>query len=141
MYSSAFTPITSMTLYLCSLLFFQIKRLVVENWFRYQENIIALDIRLRKIVLANYQGYKSQVMLAKFFISRARVLELMRFESVFPSVRYKWIERQRSLLEVEKRASMGAQFDFVSRNIFIGSCSREVVHDLSITDPFQRIHR
>ncbi|KXG21358.1 F-box/FBD/LRR-repeat protein At3g26920 isoform X1 [Sorghum bicolor] len=124
-------------------LYIQITSHEEETWFRYQENIIALDIRLRKIVLANYRGYKSQVMLAKFFISRARVLELMRFESVFPSVRYKWIERQRSLLEVEKRASMGAQFDFVSRNIFIGSCSRdaEVVHDLSITDPFQRIHR
>ena len=123
--------------------FDQITRLEEETWFRYQENIGALDIRLRKIVLANYRGYKSQVMLAKFFISNARVLELMRFELVFPSVSYKWIERQRSLLEVEKRASMGAQFDFVSGNILIGSCSRdaEVVHDLSITDPFQRIHQ
>ena len=122
---------------------FQIKRLKVENWFRYQENIGALDIRLRKIVLPNYRGCKSQVMLAKFFISNARVLELMRFELVFPSVSYKWIERQHSLLEVEKRASMGAQLDFVSGNILIGSCSRdaEVVHDLSITDPFQRIHQ
>ncbi|XP_066368749.1 putative FBD-associated F-box protein At5g38570 [Miscanthus floridulus] len=123
-------------------LYIQIKRLEVENWFSYQENIGALDIRLRKIVLANYQGYKSQVKLAKFFISNARVLELMRFELVFASVSYKWIERQHSLLEVEKRASMGAQLDFVSGNILIGSCSRDAeVHDLSITDPFQRIHQ
>jgi len=121
--------------------FDQITRLEEETWFRYQENIGALDIRLRKIVLANYRGYKSQVMLAKFFISNARVLELMRFELVFASVSYKWIERQHSLIEVEKRASMGAQLDFVSGNILIGSCSRDAVHDLSITDPFQRIHQ
>jgi hypothetical protein len=118
----------------------QIPRLEVENW-RYQENIGTLDIRLRKIVLENYHGYKSQVKLAKFFISNARVLELMRFELVFANVSCKWIERQHSLLEVEKRASMGAQFDFVAGNILIGSYSRDAeVHDLSITDPFQRIH-
>ncbi|KAG0517044.1 hypothetical protein BDA96_09G054300 [Sorghum bicolor] len=121
-------------------LYIQIKRLVVENWFRYQENIGALDIRLRKIVLANYQGYKSQVNLPKFFISNARVLELMRFELIFANVSCKWIERQHSLLEVEKRASMGAQFNFVSGNILTGCSQDAEVHDLSITDPFQRFH-
>jgi hypothetical protein len=53
-----------------------------------------------------------------------------------------WIKRQHRLLQIEKRASRGARFDFVShvnKSFRSLSESEEQVHDLSILDPFQRI--
>ncbi|XP_066395707.1 uncharacterized protein [Miscanthus floridulus] len=119
----------------------------VENaWYhKYQKLIGTLDIRLRKIVLANYQGSKSHIDFAKFFVSNARVLESMRLQAVDVNISKDWISRQRSLLNVKKRASRGVKFIFVvSPKILIGSLDvlhAEQVHDLSTTDPFQRFHQ
>ena len=101
-----------------------------------------LDIRLRKIVLGNYQGSKSHINFAKFFVSFAKVLESMRLESDVGNISKAWIARQRRLLNINKRASRGARFNFVPPKIFTGSLDdlrAEQVHDLSTTDPFQRI--
>lgn len=101
------------------------------------------DIRLRKFVLANYQGSKTEINFAKFFISNARVLESTRLELEAENFSKAWIARQRSLLDIKKRASRGAQITFVSRKFLIGSLDllhAEHVHDLSI-DPFERFHQ
>jgi len=52
----------------------------VENarYHKYQKLIGTLDIHLRKIVLANYEGNTSHINFVKFFVSNARVLESMR---------------------------------------------------------------
>jgi hypothetical protein len=114
-------------------------------WYRKYRNAVGtLDIRLKKIVLSYYRGNKSHVNFAKFFVSNATLLESMRFEIRDQNVSSVWIKRQHRLLQIEKRASRGAQFYFVSLNKRIGSsfckpADQEQVHDLS-TDPFQRFH-
>ncbi|CAL5077809.1 unnamed protein product [Urochloa decumbens] len=112
-----------------------------EPYDKYQDHANTLDIRLRNIVLAYFYDRKSHIEFAKFLILNARVLESMTLQLKFGRVgNNAWIREQRRLLQVEKRASKGARFDFVSR---IGSFSLPVdkqVHDLSILDPFQRIH-
>ena len=50
-----------------------------------------------------------------------------------------WIERQRTLLQIEKRASKGAHFDFVSHFGWPNTLKyiwSDQVHDLSTADPF-----
>ncbi|RLM84878.1 hypothetical protein C2845_PM04G00030 [Panicum miliaceum] len=98
-----------------------------------------LGIRLKKIVFADYLGNKSHVNFAKFFISNARVLESVTLELLEDgNISSAWVETQYRLLQIGKRAR--AQFDFVSRNMFIRSLShcgeRKQVHDLSTADPF-----
>jgi hypothetical protein len=67
----------------------------------------------------------------------------MRLESPHGNVSdHGWIRRQHMLLQIEKRASRGTRFDFVSHIKLFSpvSESEEQVHDLSILDPFHRIH-
>lgn len=101
-----------------------------------------LDISLRKIMLAYYQGSELHINLAKFFVINASKLESMALELRQGDVGNKeaWITSQRALLQVEKRASKGARFDFVSHNGPYNSLLSEVqqVHDLSILHPFRR---
>ena len=96
-------------------------------------------------MLANYQGSKSHIDFAKFFVSNARVLDSMRLQAVDVNISKDWIARQRRLLNVKKTASRGVKFIFVvSPKILIGSLDvlhAEQVHDLSTTDPFQRFHQ
>lgn len=126
-------------------LLFQATRVSVDNvWYhKYQKLIGTHDIRLRKIVLANYQGSKTHINFAKFFVSNARVLESMRLELEVENFSKAWVARQRSLLDIKKRASRGARITFVSRKFLNGSLDLlhvEQVHDLSI-DPFERFHQ
>ncbi|WVZ61600.1 hypothetical protein U9M48_011452 [Paspalum notatum var. saurae] len=96
----------------------------------------------RKIVLGNYLGNYSHVNFAKFFVSKARLLESMSLELGIDNVSNAWVEEQHRLLQIEKRASRGAQFKFVSPNIWDGPLHllhAQQVHDLS-TDPFQNFH-
>ncbi|CAL5077804.1 unnamed protein product [Urochloa decumbens] len=117
-----------------------------NTWCRKYRNLIGtFDIRLKKIVVSYYRGNQSHVNFAKFFVSNATVLESMRFELEDQNTSSVWIERQLRLLQIEKRASRDAQFYFVSRNESIASfrhqhARQEQVHDLSTTDPFERIY-
>ncbi|XP_066383447.1 uncharacterized protein, partial [Miscanthus floridulus] len=117
------------------------------SYLKCQKLIATLDIRVRKIVLVNYEGSKSHINFVKLFVSNYRVLESLRLELAVKNVSDVWIARQHKRLHIEKRASRGAQIDFVSPNI-----SKRVknvppddllvakqVHGLS-TDPFQRFH-
>jgi hypothetical protein len=66
----------------------------------------------------------------------------MRLESDVGNISKAWIARQRRLLNLNKRASRGARFNFVPPKIFTGAIDdlrAEQVHDLSTTNPFQRI--
>ena len=91
-----------------STLLFQATSDCVENaWYhKYQKLIGTLDIRLRKIVLGNYQGSKSHINFAKFFVSFAKVLESMRLELGDGNISKSWIARQRRLLNIKKRVHL-----------------------------------
>ncbi|XP_066398497.1 putative F-box protein At3g44060 [Miscanthus floridulus] len=121
-------------------LYIELKRVSGKDGCTHRKLTSTLDTDVRKIVLRNYRGNKPHINLARFFVSNARVLELMRFEKEGTNITTKWIERQQRLLQIKKSASRGVQFDFVSPNILIGSFEdrrAEQVHDLS-ADPFDR---
>jgi hypothetical protein len=113
------------------------------SYLKYQKLIRTLDIRVRKIVLVNYEGNKSHINFVKLFVSNARVLESLRLELAVPDVSATRRVDCNKRLHIEKRASRGAQIAFVSPNTMIGPpddlLAAEKVHDLS-TDPFQRLH-
>ncbi|CAN6214346.1 unnamed protein product, partial [Urochloa humidicola] len=73
-----------------------------------------LDIRLKKIVLKNYRGIKSQVNFASFFVLNAKMLQLMRFEIEECNDNETFIAKQRRSLHLEKSASRGARFYFTT---------------------------
>ncbi|CAL5052245.1 unnamed protein product [Urochloa decumbens] len=106
---------------------------------KYPAQIKYLDIRLKTIVLTNYRGIKSQASFATFFILNAKMLQVMRFEGGPYKDDAEFIARQQRLLQLEKRASRRARFEF-STSI----CHRDLphikhVHDLSKADPFKCI--
>jgi hypothetical protein len=119
------------------------------------ERIGTLNIRVKKIVLENYQESKSHVDFVNFFLSNARALESLEL-GVRNTITKKWIARQHSLLSI-KSASRDAQVTFVPYKDIIKSISRGAwvrsgeygasrdllyakhVHDLS-NDHFQRFH-
>ncbi|CAN6179323.1 unnamed protein product, partial [Urochloa humidicola] len=111
-----------------------------NTWCHKYKNLFGtLEIRLKKIVLRYYRGNTSHVNFAKFFVLNARMLQSMRLELFGQNPSSAWIERQHGLLQLKKKASGNAQFDFASSN----SCHlppplvcAEQVHDLSRADPF-----
>uniref|UniRef100_A0A0A9B412 Uncharacterized protein n=1 Tax=Arundo donax TaxID=35708 RepID=A0A0A9B412_ARUDO len=107
-----------------------------KNEWRHRRDLDKdLDIRLKKIVVRNYRGNQSHVDFAKFFVLNAAVLESMRLELI--TEEYSTIEEQPTLLHLNERASIGAQFDFVPYVPEPGSPYQHI-HDLSTADPFER---
>ena len=109
------------------------------NWWRRKHGdfIKCYDIRLKTIVLAQYQGIRSQVNFASFFLLNARELELMTLEVESKDYNEEFIAEQHEMLQMEKKASRGARLHFTANG-----CQRFVMHvdhirDLSITDPFE----
>ncbi|XP_048542127.1 putative F-box/FBD/LRR-repeat protein At5g44950 [Triticum urartu] len=103
---------------------------------KHQSHIKCLDIRLKKVVLANYRGTLSDVNFAMLFVLNAKMLELLRFE-VQGCCDEELIERQRRLLQLGNRASRGARFVFTKN-----TCLRKLedikhVRYLSVADPFE----
>ncbi|OEL21636.1 hypothetical protein BAE44_0017346, partial [Dichanthelium oligosanthes] len=116
-----------------------------NGWSREYQNVLkTLDIRMKKVVLLNYQGNKSHVNFAKFFVLNARVLESMVLELENGiELSNEWIERQHERLHTKNRASRGAQFDFLYHDGQSGlhdHVDEAQAHDLSTADPFVRFH-
>ncbi|KAM0836462.1 hypothetical protein ACQ4PT_062309 [Festuca glaucescens] len=111
-----------------------------SNFWRtkHQNLITSLDIRLKTIVLDSYRGQKSEVNFATFFVLNAKVLELMTL--VVPDKRYneKFLELQRRKLQLENKASRGAQFHFTpkSNSRLDNVMNMKDAHDLDSWDPF-----
>ncbi|KAM3192005.1 hypothetical protein ACQJBY_069322 [Aegilops geniculata] len=103
---------------------------------KHQSHIKCLDIRLKKVVLANYRGIMSDVNFAMLFVLNAKMLELLRFE-VQGWCDEKFIERQRRLLQLGNRASGGAQFVFTNDRCLRKLEDIKHVRDLSVADPFE----
>ena len=119
---------------------------------KYRNLIRTLDIPLTKIVLLNYQGNKSHVNFAMFFILNARLLESMVFQIYYgsmyseidycrvPTASSEWIENQHKLLQTKNKASRIAQFDFIypvfRYKMLHHHMDNVLTHDLSTIDPF-----
>uniref|UniRef100_A0ACD5U0Z9 Uncharacterized protein n=1 Tax=Avena sativa TaxID=4498 RepID=A0ACD5U0Z9_AVESA len=104
------------------------------NW-RNWNPVTSLDIRLRTIVLRCYVKTISQVNFGRFFVLNARMLESMRLEVESRNYNEDFFAEQHEMLQMEKRASRGAQLCFTT------GCHHDVsgimhVDDLDSTDPF-----
>ncbi|TVU11804.1 hypothetical protein EJB05_45408, partial [Eragrostis curvula] len=109
-------------------------------WRRKHRDLIkCLDMRLKTIVLKNYRGTKSQLSFASFFVLNAKLLELMVFEGEVYKDDQISIAEQHRLLQLEKRASIGARFSFTAGRRCRHNILPHIKHvsDLSITNPFE----
>ena len=78
------------------------------------EPIECLELHLRKVVVNDYRGMRSDVDFAKFFVLNAKVLKEMYF-GVVSSCNDKWMANQRKQLQLDNKASPGARFAFDNR--------------------------
>jgi hypothetical protein len=72
-----------------------------------------LDHSLKTVVLQSYDGLKTHVAFAKFFVKRAKVLRVMKF-CCSRVCTARWIQTQHRRLDMAGRASRCARFAFVS---------------------------
>uniref|UniRef100_A0ACD6AGV2 Uncharacterized protein n=1 Tax=Avena sativa TaxID=4498 RepID=A0ACD6AGV2_AVESA len=106
------------------------------SWRRkHKSHIRSLDIRLKTVVLKNYRNYMADVDFAMFFVLHAKMLELLRFEVRFCSNGF--VASQWRLLQLEKRASRGARFEFTEYTHRRKLEDIKHVQDLSVADPFE----
>ena len=106
-------------------------------WRRKHRKLIGcLDIRLKTIVISSYRGFWSEVNFATFFVLNAKVLELMIFEVSFTSEDF--IAKQKKKLQLDNRASRGAQFHFTTDRSLLGYGGLAINHvrDSDLADPF-----
>ncbi|KAI5020427.1 hypothetical protein ZWY2020_045315 [Hordeum vulgare] len=90
-----------------------------------------LELRLKKVVLRNYDGNQRPVInFAKFFVLNAKVLKEMEI-GVVNSCNNKWMCFQRKRLRVEHRASRDAQIELKRDTKKSFKC-----HGFSKADPF-----
>uniref|UniRef100_A0ACD5UFQ9 Uncharacterized protein n=1 Tax=Avena sativa TaxID=4498 RepID=A0ACD5UFQ9_AVESA len=108
-----------------------------RSWRRkHKSHIRSLDIRLKTVALKNYKKYMADVDFAMFFVLHAKMLELLRFEVRFVCSNG-FVASQRRLLQLEKRASRGARFEFTEYTHRRKLEDIKHVQDLSVADPFE----
>jgi hypothetical protein len=69
------------------------------------------ELHLKKVVINGYRGMKPDVEFAKFFVLNAKVLRKMIF-GLANHCKDKWVANQRTRLQLDNKASRGAQFAF-----------------------------
>jgi len=92
-----------------------------------------LESHLRQVVVMNYRGMRPDVDFAKFFVLNAKVLKKMVFGSK-NGRNDKWMANQHRRLQLDNRASQGAQFEF--RTGLVSPICNNHTHDLWMDDPF-----
>ena len=100
------------------------------------EPIECLELHLKEVLLKNYNGtIPLCIDFAKFFVLNAKVLKVMKF-GVCGTYNEKWMANQQRRLQLDKRASRDARFDFEQ---YTGSCRffyNKHKHDMWMADPF-----
>uniref|UniRef100_A0A0E0LJB4 Uncharacterized protein n=1 Tax=Oryza punctata TaxID=4537 RepID=A0A0E0LJB4_ORYPU len=106
-------------------------------WRHKHQNLIKCpDNRLKTVVLANYNGAKSQINFVTFFVLNARMLESLRLMvDAYNYKEYFFIE-QHWLLEMDNRVSRQAQIDFTCDRCRQGLIHVRHVKDMFTSDPF-----
>ncbi|XP_044985886.1 F-box protein At5g03100-like [Hordeum vulgare subsp. vulgare] len=103
---------------------------------KHQNLIKCPNIRLKTIVFECYQGIKSDIEFASFFILNATVLELMTLQIGARDYNEQFLAEQRRKLQIEYKASRGARFHFTTDKCARGVWDVHHVRDLDLTDPF-----
>jgi hypothetical protein len=101
------------------------------------DQVDCLGTHLTEMVLLNYHGCEQDVGFAKFFVLNGVVLKKIKF-GVPKNYSNEWVAAQQSLLQVNNRASRGAEVEFkCGLDNFINYLA---IHDLSLADPFECLY-
>ena len=108
---------------------------------QYNSHFKCLDMHLSEITLNSYRGTLLEIIFARFFVLRARVLKEMRF-SLHSFRKNEWFVDQRRRLRQNGIGSKNAEFHFGTLDDrVIGSHRVNPIHDFSVADPFAKIVR
>ena len=108
---------------------------------QYNNHIESLDLYLSEITLNSYRGTLPEIIFARFFVVRARVLKVMRF-ALHLFRKNEWFVDQRRRLRHNGIGSKNAEFHFgTSDDRVIGSHRVNPIHDFSVADPYSKIVR
>ncbi|KAI5006568.1 hypothetical protein ZWY2020_033811, partial [Hordeum vulgare] len=97
-----------------------------------------LQTHLKIVVFERFVGHDKQLLFAMFFVLNAKVLRKIEFEVMYygagnnVSLAY-----QHTLVRVENRASLDAQFEFWCRHRNTKNHLLKHSHDLLVADPFE----
>ncbi|CAN6180242.1 unnamed protein product, partial [Urochloa humidicola] len=107
-----------------------------NRWRRKHKQFIkCFNINLKTIVLQRYQGIRSQINFASFFLLNASKLEIMTLQVKKRDGNEAFFAEQYGVLQMEKRASRTARLHFTTDRCY-GDVHVNHVRDLVITDPF-----
>ena len=113
----------------------------MDNVIQYNNHVECLDLHLSEITLNSYRGTLPEIIFARFFVLRARVLKEMRF-ALHLFRKNEWFVDQRRRLQQNGVGSKNAEFHFgTSDDRVIGSHRVNPIHDFSVADPFAKIVR
>ena len=108
---------------------------------QYNNHVECLDLHLSEITLKNNRGTLPEIIFARFFVVRARVLKVMRF-ALHLFRKNEWFVDQRRRLRQNGVGSKNAEFHFgTSDDRVIGSHCVNPIHDFSVVGPFAEFVR
>ncbi|KAI4991174.1 hypothetical protein ZWY2020_039545 [Hordeum vulgare] len=114
---------------------------MVDTVIHYNNHIKCLDLHLLEITLNSYRGSFPDIIFARLFVIRARVLKLMRF-ALHLSRKNEWFVDQRWQLHQNGKGSQKAKFSFgTSYDKVMGSHCLNPIHDFSVAGPFAKMTR
>uniref|UniRef100_A0ACD5T7C9 Uncharacterized protein n=1 Tax=Avena sativa TaxID=4498 RepID=A0ACD5T7C9_AVESA len=109
-------------------------------WRRKHRNLIrCLDLRLKAIVLTNYQGLKSQVNFVTFFALNANLLESVTLGIEEKNNNEKFLAEQHMKLQIKNGASKDVRLHFRIDRCFHSLWYAKDVRAYDLTDPFADI--
>ena len=113
----------------------------MDNVIQYNNHVECLDLHLSEITLNSYRGTLPEIIFARSFVLRARVLMEMRF-ALHLFRKNEWSVDQRRRLRQNGLGSKNAEFHFgTSDDSLIGTHRVNPIHDFSVADPFAKIVR
>ena len=113
----------------------------MDNVIQYNNHIECLDLHLSEITLNSYRGTLLEIIFARFFVVRARVLKVMRL-ALHLFRKTEWFADQRRRLRQNGKGSTEVEFHFGrSADRVIGSNYVKPIHDLSVADPITELLR
>ena len=111
----------------------------MDNVIQYNNHVECLDLHLSVITLNSYRGTLPEIIFARFFVLKARVLKVMRF-AIHLFHKNEWFVDQRR--QKNGIGSENVEFHFgTSDDRVIGSHCVNPIHDFSVADPFAKIVR
>ena len=105
---------------------------------QYNNHVECLDLHISEITLNSYRGALPEIIFARFFVVKARVLKEMRF-ALHLFRKNEWFVDQCRRLRQNGSGSKNAEFHFgTSDDRVIGSHRVNPIHGFSVADPFAK---